>query len=157
MLLEAAYAAKFGEIKYLRKKIVMTSKQRLLSILAGKPVDRPAWSVIIDERSRTKMPDDIQALSTIDFYKHIGCDIMLFGNFGIEPEFQVTEPARCVIADSEQRTRYEGKTTVNEIISPWGTLTGRINLFHPIEYTVKNIDDLRALTEIWRNTTYEER
>jgi len=135
----------------------MTPKQRLNRILERKPTDRIAWTTLVDDVSRSVMDEPYRTMDVLDFYRAIGCDIALFGNYGLPEELVVQSPCKLILpcvetpyvnlADGSQETRLE---------SDWGLLTRRIRNGHSIKYPVETILDARLLKKIWLNARYEE-
>ena len=72
----------------------MNGRERLHAILNHQPVDRLSWTTLVDDVTRKDMPDEVRKLSTIEFYRSIGCDIVQFGNYGLGEEDAVTSPSR---------------------------------------------------------------
>jgi hypothetical protein len=135
----------------------MNGKERLTNILHKQPVDRVAWTTLVDATTRSVMPPAVRDMPVLDFYRHIGCDIACFGNYGLPAELQVASPCRLVQPDVTQQmeTRPDG-TTVNTTRSPWGSLSAKFIKGHPIKHPVETIDDLRVLKNIWLHSRYEE-
>ena len=96
----------------------MTGQHRLRNILDGNPVDRPAWTTLVGDRTRSVMPAEFRNMPVIDFYRHIGCEIFLFGNYGLPQHIQVAHPALWVSKDTVQRSSRDGELCVTELISP---------------------------------------
>ncbi len=135
----------------------MTGKERLTCILHKQPVDRIPWMTLADGITRSIMPPAVRDMPILDFYRHIGADIVCFGNYGLPADLQVKPPCRLVESDvtRQSETRPDG-TTVNTIRSPWGTLTATLVNGHPIKHPVATIEDMRVLKNIWFHSRYEE-
>jgi len=43
----------------------MTRRERILSLLHGKPVDGLAWNALVDNTTLTAMPPEVQALTVV--------------------------------------------------------------------------------------------
>ena len=136
---------------------------------------------MVDDVTRSGMPDEVRRLSPIDFYRLIGCDILQFGNYGLSGEDSVPPPSRLVCPEVSREIEMEtnglvtrrriavdadvafgmggatagGRATLRRI-TPWGTLTTVLNHDHPIEHPVKSLADLRILRAIWEATDYVE-
>jgi len=44
----------------------MTGRERLRRILRQQPVDRLAWTTLVDDRTRSVMPEEIRRLPVLD-------------------------------------------------------------------------------------------
>jgi len=134
----------------------MTGRERLLNVLHGRAVDRPAWTTLVDDVTRSIMPETIREMPVLDWYRSIRCDILLFGNYGLPAELRVSHPCRMVTPGTSTQSWPEGEESVHQWRSPWGTLTRRSRSSHPTKYAVETIEDLRVLKAIWENSRYEE-
>jgi len=157
----------------------MNGRERLHAILNHQPVDRLSWTTLVDDVTRKDMPDEVRKLSTIEFYRSIGCDIVQFGNYGLGEEDAVTSPSRwqCRELVYEVETQEDGRPVRRRLdsgvvvgagtaagsahmtirrLSPWGTLTTVFDHDHPVEYPVKSLEDLRVLRAIWEASDYVE-
>lgn len=157
----------------------MKGRQLLHRILNRQPVDRLSWTTLVDDVTRSVMPEDVRRLSPIEFYRLIGCDILQLGNYGLTQDLWVPSPARLVSPDVRQEVQSNdpahaqqnapigdiaigmGGPTVNQTvtlrrISPWGTLTTVLKHDHPVEHPVKSLKELRILRAIWEASDYVE-
>ena len=158
-----------------------TGRERLHRILNRQPVDRLSWTTLVDDVTRSGMPEEVRRLGPIEFYRSIGCDILQFGNYGLSADLAVPQPSRlispdvkCEIeteADALAARRQAGRpedlapgmgspATAGLItwrrITPWGTLTTVLKHDHPIRYAVKSLQELRVLRTIWEASDYVE-
>jgi len=134
----------------------MTRRERILAVLSRRPADRLCWTALCDETTRNGMPRELRELPMLDFYRHLGCDILPFGNFGLPKETRFVPPARRLAPDlkitaqaSQDGVRTERQQT------PWGTLTATFRKGHPVKHPVETKDDLRVLRNVWESTRYE--
>lgn len=134
----------------------MTGRQRLLNILDGQPIDRLAWTTLVDDVTRSIMSAEVRQMPLLEFYRHIGCDTFLFGSYGLPGELQVTHPCRRVVPGMEVQWRQQGETDICESRASWGVLTFAACRGHPVKYPVENAEDLRILRESWEKAAYEE-
>jgi hypothetical protein len=132
-----------------------TGRQRLEGILAQRPNRRLSWTTLVDATTRSIMPQAVQQMGPLDFYRHIGCDILQFGNYGLPSDCQVVSPARLVWGAQEE-WHQEGDITVRRITSRWGDLTATLRNGHPIKHPVTTLRELDILRSIWRESRYEE-
>lgn len=121
----------------------MTSRRRLLAAYRGEEVDRlPWWAKVTNATWRSSQPDDVREWSDLELLDYIHAD----GIFGT--------PA-CVDAE---HTRIEQETSVSDgkrvtvthtpdgdLTETW-TLDPYTNSWHPTEFPVKTVEDLRR----WR-------
>ena len=135
----------------------MTGRQRLLSILNRAAPDRIAWTTLVDERTRSVMPPAVRAMPVLDFYRHIGCDILQFGNYGLPADLAVPSPARLVTPpiETEWVNQPDG-LAVRTQRTPWGTLVATFRDGHPIKHPVESLEELRILKEVWLASRHEE-
>lgn len=135
----------------------MTGRERLENLLNGRPVDRPSWTTLVDDVTRSAMPAEWRKVPVLDFYRRIGCDIACFGNYGLPPELCVPSPCKQICPGTvETRDTLPGGVSVVHIRSPWGTLRSEWTGGHPTRHPVQTVDDLRVLKNLWLNTTFEE-
>ncbi len=136
----------------------MTGRSRLLRILNGEPPGRIAWTTLVDGTTRSVMPPDVRAMPVLDFYRHIGCDILQFGNYGLPAGLCVPSPATLVTPpiETDWKTQPEG-LAVRMQKTPWGTLVATFRNGHPIKYPVESREDLRILRKVWEGSRYEEK
>ena len=158
----------------------MKGRQLLQRILNRQSVDRLSWTTLVDDVTRSGMPDEVRRLSPIEFYRLIGCDIVQLGNYGLAQELRVPSPARLVCPDVKQEVLCEdgspltqegepvgeieigtGGPTVDQTVtlrrvSPWGTLATVLKHDHPVEHPVKSLEELRILRAIWEASDYVE-
>jgi len=132
----------------------MTGRQRLEGILARRGTDRPAWTTLVDDKARSPMPARLREMSALDFYRHVGCDILQFGNYGLAPADR-WEPARLLQPAEVTATR-DGDVVTRRTVTSWGTLTATSRGGHPLSYPVRSLDDLRVLRRLWEQSDYAE-
>ena len=158
----------------------MTGRERLRCILNREPADRLSWTTVVDDGTRSVMPDEARRLSPIDFYRSIGCDIVQLGSYGLGKDLAVPRPSRLISPEvnCEIETEEDGRVTRRQLapddveigmgrpaatgrvtrrrISPWGTLTTVLKHDHPVEHAVKSLQDVRLLRQIWEASDYVE-
>ena len=139
----------------------MTGRERLSAIVNRQPADRLSWTTLIDDVTRAGMPEEVRRLHPFDFYRHIGCDILQFGNYGLSAEDAVPQPSRltCPEMTCELETEKDGKVVRRAIPganvtfgigaetvsgravlrrnTPWGSLSTVLENDHPVDYPVK--------------------
>lgn len=135
----------------------MTGRERLRAILRGEPPDRPCWTTLVDDVTRSVMPDDWRRLPLLDFYRRLGCDILQFGSYGLPPELQVPTALsyHCPKATVTHETQPDG-TLVQTTRTPWGDLTATFRRGHPLKHPVETADDLRVFARLWERSVPTE-
>jgi len=135
----------------------MTGRERVVGILNGSPPERVAWTTLVDDRTRSAMPADVRQMHVLDFYRHIGCDLLQFGNYGLPPDSRVPSPARLVTPPVETATRTEADgTVVRTRTTPWGSLVAATRGGHPVQHAIGSVEELRILRKLWEGSHYEE-
>jgi len=98
----------------------MTGKQRLTALLFNKPKDRIPWTTLVDDITRSVMPEDIRNMHVMDFYRYIGCDIFQFGNYGLKPEDAVKYPFKVLRKDIKDKWEWlDSQFLRHTIETPW--------------------------------------
>ena len=135
----------------------MTGRERLLAVLHRQPTNRLCWTALVDDTTRSAMPEPVRELPMIEFYRHLGCDIFCFGNFGLPPETRFVPPCQRVTPHVEVEARTDGDGLRHQITkTPWGTLTATFRHGHPAKHPVETLDELRILRNIWEHTRHVE-
>ena len=136
----------------------MTGRQRLTNILNKKPIDRLAWTTLIDDIARSPMSEDVRNLHPFDFYRHIGCDIMQFGDYDLgEGKGALCLPWKLTTPQIQtiETTESDGSKMIQRN-TKWGTLTTLFKYGYPVKHPVESIEELRILKNMWLNSRYEE-
>ncbi|MCE5238010.1 hypothetical protein LLH23_05915 [bacterium] len=135
----------------------MTGRQCLESILRHETPPRLCWTTLVDSLTRSVMPEPVRSLPVLDFYRHIGCDILQFGNYGLPADQQVVSPARRVEPPHEVETATQPDgTEVTTVRTAWGELTSCTRRSHPLKHPVETRADLQVARRMWEGTRYEE-
>lgn len=135
--------------------MTVTGRERILAILNRQPPDRPCWTTLADATTRSIMPAEMRNLAGLDFFRYVGCDIMMFGNWELPPEVQVKYPAR-IEEPVEWQTNESGGLQIRQARSRWGTLTATFGRGHPVRYPVDSLETLRTLKEIYLHAQVTE-
>jgi Uroporphyrinogen-III decarboxylase len=100
------------------------------------------------------MPEEIRKLNIMDFYRHIGCNILQFGNYGLTKAESVVYPFRLQVPDDIVYEEYtdEHGFDINKRKTRWGELVEIKKQGHPVKYPVQTIEDIRILKNIWLNS-----
>ncbi|MHB0998717.1 MAG: uroporphyrinogen decarboxylase family protein [Armatimonadota bacterium] len=133
----------------------MTGRERLLNILDRKPVDKLAWTTLIDGPSRASMSEEVQAMSHVDFYRYVGCDILTLGAYGLQENEQPVPPYQIIYPNTQTEWDFQPDGTARQKRkTPWGVLTAEFRNGHPTKYPVESLDDLRILEQIYLDLQY---
>ena len=132
----------------------MTGKGRINNILHKKSGNTICWTTLIGLPTMIGMPEGVRDLSPLEFYRHVGCDIMLLGCSGLEG---VRSPWQLIRTDVEEKSidNSDGSTSIITN-SKWGVLNEIMHNGHPVKYPIETIEDLAVYKNIWLNSYYEE-
>jgi hypothetical protein len=101
------------------------------------------------------MNDELRGMSAIDFYKLLNYDIYQLGNIGLNKNEAVKYPYKLIRRNIiEKITDFGNKYYEHYIETPYGCLRSVRYRSLPIKYLVENIDDLKILINIWRDSEY---
>ncbi len=135
----------------------MTGRELLLNLLHGGERDRLTWTTIIDARARSSLPEGLRETSPLELCRMMGCDIMQFGNMGLDADERFTPLCHWTSPELEVRSERlpDGSVrTVRE--TTWGALTAVSRDGHPITQPVTTPEAMRILTRLWESAGYEE-
>ncbi|GAG17052.1 unnamed protein product, partial [marine sediment metagenome] len=90
----------------------MTGRQRLNAILARQPADRLSWTTLVDENTLGELPGPMRDMACLEFYRHIGCDILQLNGWGTPHAFRCPEIRWS--ADLEETRRQESDVLLRE-------------------------------------------
>jgi hypothetical protein len=135
----------------------MTGRERLINILNKEPIDRLCWTTLVDATTLLAMPPSMQSMCPLDFYRHIGCDILQFGNYGLPRTLRLASPYRLAQPSTvvETVTDNDG-TLMRRTITPWGELTATFRNGHPSTYPVQTVEAVRILMRLWQDSRVDE-
>jgi hypothetical protein len=95
------------------------------------------------------MPEELRSISIIDFYRHIGCDVLQFGNYELLPEERITYPFRYIYEGTEKSTEVLPDGMVKEVLcTKSGKLTTILSKGHPVKHPVETREELFMLLDI---------
>lgn len=133
-----------------------TGRQCLEHILRHETPPRLCWTTLVDDLTRSAMPDDVRGLPVLDFYRHIHCDILQFGNYGLPAELQVSSPARRIEPERETHHSDDPDGTRRTVVrTEWGELVSCQRRGHPTKHPIETVDDVRVARRMWEGTHYE--
>jgi hypothetical protein len=132
----------------------MTGKERVNNVLRRKSGNSVCWTTLIDAKTTEGMPEEIRKMSSFEFYRHVGCDIMQFGSYGMKG---MLSPSRLIQTNTARLDVANPDDAFSmTMTSKWGTLTAAWQDGHPVKHPVETLEDLRIFKNIWLNSFYEE-
>lgn len=132
----------------------MKGRDRVTAILNKQKIDRLVWTTLVDANTLSGLPDDMQGMSGIDFYRHIGCDIFLLNGWGMKPNF--SSPILAWPEYLTSSSREENGKEISELQTPEGTLTTIYRGGHPIKPPVTSLEEVNLYRQIWEDTQFVE-
>jgi len=130
----------------------MTGRERLDAIMGRQPVDRLAWTVLVDDRTLRALPGPLRDLSGIEFSRHLGCDILQLEGWGTDCGF--ASPALEWGGGVEELWRTDGEAQIRELHTGRGTLTSTWRGGHPQGFLVETLEELRAYRSAWERARF---
>ncbi len=132
----------------------MTGRERLTAILKKQPTDRMSWSPLVDNNSLNLFPKNLRGNGGIDFYRHLGCDILLLNGWISphsfrSPELRWPNSVKVCTVENNGKTKREWKT-------PQGTLTGVSDRGHPVKYPIDSRQAVSIYQQMWEGAEYVE-
>jgi len=137
----------------------VSGRTRILSRMISSyssPEGGLSWTALLDDVSRSIMPDHYRKISLVDFYKAIGCDIFQFGSYGLPENLQVRSPCYWTAPGVTSVDNWQGETLFRKLVTPWGDLLSTFSKDHPTKYPVTSLADIRILKQVWARASYEE-
>lgn len=128
----------------------MTGRERASALFQKQATDRLPWTTLVDSRSLNLFPPDLQG--GIDFYRDLGCDILLLNGWNTDHRFRSPELRWGEGVLVEVRNEDAIRETVWR--TPKGALTGVRDRGHPTKYPVDSIEAVRIYREMWEGSSY---
>jgi len=134
----------------------MTGKERLNTLLRKQPTDRLPWSMILDNHSISRYPEQYQKDHGLEFQRQAGCDIFLLNgwNTGLRlesPHLHFETARETVAVDQSENTRRVEWHTAQ------GVLVKILKRGHPIKHPVETKQELDIYTAMWESASFERR
>lgn len=133
----------------------LTGREKIEAILHREPVDRLAWTSLVDAATLDGLPENMHGITGIDFYKQLGCDILLLNCWGMPYDF--ASPARVWPDWVDETISREGDRHSQCLKTPEGTLCWVQFQGHPTGFPVNTIEDVELYREIWAGARFETR
>lgn len=130
----------------------MTSRQRLLAAYRGEETDRlPYWAKVANPTWRTSQPEEIRKLSDLELHDYIHAD----GIFGCPGGIRRTAPHAPVETKRDANLeRRLTRTPDGDLAEEW-TLDPYTQSWHPTEFPVKTLADVRRYRWAFEDVSYE--
>jgi uroporphyrinogen-III decarboxylase len=126
----------------------MTSRERILAVLRGEEVDRfPVWLKMLGNDWRKAQPEPYRTMSPDKLLRQSGCDRML----GCGTPCRIERPhvsTRVTFHDHRRTTQYVTRDGTLVCVEQQDPVT---ESWHPVEYPVKNANDLRAFRWLFKD------
>jgi hypothetical protein len=130
----------------------MNGRERLTAIMHRRPPDRLAWTTLVDQATLRHLPPALQGNGGLDFYRHIGCDILLLNGWGLPHPFR--SPQLRWGAEVQETVRKSDGCAICEWRTPRGALTGIIEGGHPVKYPVDSLEAVRLFRAMWEGAQF---
>ena len=130
----------------------MTGRQRLNAVLHKQTKDRLPWTTLVDDATLSLLPDALRANGGIDFYKHLGCDILLLNGWGTPHKLQ--SPQHCWPDRVEITRQWENGRGTVQWKTPKGVLTKISQGMHPVKYPVDSLEAIQIYREMWEGAAF---
>jgi hypothetical protein len=128
-----------------------SGRERLKRLLHKRATGEVSWSALVCKASLDALPSGLRGMTALDFYRHIGCDILHL-------HFQNSCCTLVMPGVEESASWDEQGVRARTIRSPRGALTARWGRGgHPIEYPVKTLEDIRLYRGLWESARYESK
>jgi hypothetical protein len=130
----------------------MTGRERLNAVLCKQPKDRLCWTTLVDDATLSLVPEALRGNGGIDFYKHLGCDILMLNGWGTP--YTLQSPELRWPRDVEIDRQSDGDRRTIRWKTPRGSLTGIWQGSHPLKYPVDSLAALQIYREMWEGASY---
>jgi len=130
----------------------MTGRERLMAICHKQPADRLAWTILVDDATVSHLPVNLQGRHGMDFCQHLGCDVFLLNGWNTPITF--ASPRLDWGPGVEEYSRTEGNLRIQELVTPYGTLTMQTEHDHPVRHWVTSVDEVRLFQRVWEQAKF---
>ena len=131
----------------------MTGRERLNAVLRKQSTDRLPWMTLVDNASLGGFPEELRGDGGIDFYRHLGCDILLLNGWNTAHHLRSPQLRWGEQVTTEHRE--EGTQHTTTWWTPQGCLTSVRERGHPRRYPVDSIEAVRVYREMWEGARFE--
>ena len=129
----------------------MSNRERILSTIYGRPVDRfPVWLKMHNRTWRSSQPKEIRDLSGEELLTAAGCDLML----GCDIRACSESPHVTVQNINEDSLRRCIVETPEGVLVGEDSLDPFTNSWHPTRFMGETLEDFRKLHWLYRDTRY---
>lgn len=130
----------------------MTGRERLSAVLCKRPTDRLPWTTLVDNNTLSGLPEHLQGNHGIDFYRYLGCDILMLNGWNTPCRF--CSPQMHWGDEVRVTEQQEGQQRITRWETPRGVLTAVYEKNHPVKYPVDSIESVRIFQTMWEGASY---
>jgi hypothetical protein len=130
----------------------MTGRERLNVVLTKRPTDRMSWSALVCDATLNQLSADLRGHHGLDFYRHIGCDVLLLDGWGTPHNF--SSPYLDWGPGVKILQRTEGDARITETNGPQGKLSSIFRRGHPVKPLVASLEEIEIYTAFWKQARY---
>ena len=139
-----------------RSPLPRTGRQRMESVFRKQAEGRSlCWTTLVDGNTLQALPGELAKMTGIEFYRHIGCDILMLDGWGTLFAFKSPRLQWAAGVTDTSRETGPGEWT-RELRSPHGTLTSVSRNGHPVKMPVTTLEEVRLYRRFWEDATYLE-
>ena len=131
----------------------MTGRERLRAVLRKRPTDRLPWTTLVDDASLAGFPRELRGHGGVDFYRHLGCDILLLNGWNTPHRLRSPELRWGGGVTTERRK--QGAQDITTWRTPRGCLTSIRERGHPRKYPVDAIEAVRIYRTMWEEARFD--
>ena len=131
----------------------MTGRERLNAVLKKQPTDQLPWTTLVDNTTLDHFPEELRGNGGIDFYRHLGCDILLLN--GWNTPHRLRSPGLRWGDNVTIEHRKDGIRDITTWQTPWGSLTSIGQQGHPTKYPIDSIEALCIYRKMWEEACFE--
>jgi hypothetical protein len=132
----------------------MTGRERLSAILHRKPADRLSWTTLVDAYTLNALPEPLRGMGVLDFYRHIGCDILLLNTWGIPHAFN--SPRLRWSEDIREEVRQENGRAFRRVKTKRGVLTSESLRGRLMKRLVGTREEIFIYRGMWEGAEFVE-
>ncbi len=131
----------------------MNGRERVRAILRRQPVDRLSWTTLVDDTSLRHFPERLRGNGGLDFYRDLGCDVLLLNGWGLA--FPFCSPRLIWGPGTRHEPFGDGSRWGYTLAGHGGDLRAEYDGAHPVRYPVRTLGDVRAYTRMWEEARFE--
>jgi hypothetical protein len=132
--------------------MTMTGQELLSAVLHKEPVDRLAWTTLVDGNTLGNLPPGLRGMAGLDFYRYIGCSIFMLDCWDLP--YQFASPVFKWPAWVKDELSVDGEVVTQSYATPERTLTRITRRGHPIRYPVQTVADVELYRQMWQEASF---